>query len=76
MNEYEPIAIIGYGCLYPPKMVNPEEMWNSILCGDKGVREVTKEVWDTKKYYSPDRNAEDKTYCKKTGYLDNVPKFG
>lgn len=73
MNDYEPIAIVGYGCLYPPLLTSPEELWDGVLKGTKGVRNVNNSVWDTDKYYSKYRSAEDKTYCKKTGYLSELP---
>lgn len=73
MREYEPIAIIGYGCLYPPMMSTPEKLWETIMSAEDGVRDVKPSIWDVNKYYSRNRSAEDKTYCKKTGYIDKIP---
>lgn len=74
-DEYAPIAIIGYGCLYPPSMFDNKSMWNEILNGENGVRTVTNSQWDINKYYSTNHNDEDKTYCKKTGYINRFPSM-
>ncbi|WP_185290940.1 beta-ketoacyl synthase N-terminal-like domain-containing protein [Limosilactobacillus reuteri] len=74
-EEYTPIAVIGYGCLYPPSMTDSKSMWNEILDGEKGVRTITDSQWDVDKYYSPNHDEEDKTYCKKTGYIDKLPEM-
>ena len=74
-EEYAPIAVIGYGCLYPPSMIDNKSMWNEILDGKEGVRTITDSQWDVDKYYSLNHDEEDKTYCKKTGYIDKLPEM-
>lgn len=69
---YEPIAIIGYGVLYPPNSDNVQNFWKNIKNGVQGIREVTNEVWNVNDYYNEDENVPDKTYCKNSAYLDNT----
>lgn len=49
---YEPIAIIGYGVLYPPNSDNVQNFWKNIKNGVQGIREVTNEVWNVNDYYN------------------------
>ena len=50
---YEPIAIIGYGVLYPPNSDNVQNFWKNIKNGVQGIREVTNEVWNCLLYTYP-----------------------
>jgi acyl transferase domain-containing protein len=60
--EYEPIAVIGYGCTYAGKAENNEALWKMLIQGDTGIHEIPKEriKWDS--YFSEDPLKEDKTY--------------
>lgn len=69
---YEPIAIIGYGVLYPPNSDNVQRFWENIENGVQGIREVTNEVWNVNDYYNDNEDVPDKTYCKNSAYLDNT----
>ncbi|CBL92478.1 hypothetical protein GCM10025878_00680 [Leuconostoc gasicomitatum] len=69
---YEPIAIIGYGVLYPPNSDTVDKFWENIKSGTEGIREVSDEVWDKKYYYDSNKKVSDKTYCKNSGYIDNT----
>ncbi|HHW36690.1 MAG TPA: hypothetical protein GXX18_05520 [Bacillales bacterium] len=68
---FEPIAIIGYGCYYPPDALTPESFWDNIISGKEGIRKVSSDVWDQELYYSANEKKEDKTYCLKSGYIDS-----
>ena len=67
MKDYRPIAIIGYGCVFPPNSYNTEKFWENILKGTEGIVDVSEEFWKEELYYSNDLSAMDKTYCKKGG---------
>ncbi|WP_288562674.1 beta-ketoacyl synthase N-terminal-like domain-containing protein [uncultured Streptococcus sp.] len=69
---YEPIAIVGYGVLYPTNSDNVQKFWENTMNGVQGIREVTNEVWNVNDYYNDDDNIPDKTYCKNSAYLDNT----
>ncbi|MBZ9625583.1 hypothetical protein G9F71_022400 [Clostridium sp. FP2] len=70
-NRFEPIAVIGYGCVYPPDGYNAEKFWDVIISGKSGIGVVPKERWTWEYYYDEDRNVEDKTYCRLGGYVDS-----
>lgn len=69
MNQYRPIAIIGYGCVFPPDGSDPQKYWDNVLNGKDGISDVSEKYWKKKLYYSDDRSAEDKTYCCKGGKI-------
>ena len=73
---YEPIAIIGCGCLYPPDSFSLNKLFDNVIRGIEGIREIDKFFWEPEKYYDSDYSVPDKTYCKVSGYLDHfdVPK--
>lgn len=73
--NYEPIAIIGYGVMYPSDSFSNESFWENIVQGNSGIREVTAGVWRKENYFSQDHDEADKTYCKTSGYLDKMPKL-
>lgn len=61
---FHPIAIIGYGCVYPPDGYDEEKFWDVILSGKSGIRTIPDDRWKWTYYYDEERAAEDKTYCK------------
>ena len=68
-NNYRPIAIIGYGCVFPPDGKNVETFWENIVSGKNGISDISERFWKKELYYNPDRKIEDKTYCKYGGIL-------
>lgn len=68
---YEPIAIIGCGCLYPPDSFSLNKLFDNVMNGIEGIREIDKFFWEPEKYYDPDHSVPDKTYCKQSGYLNH-----
>lgn len=73
-KNYNPVAIIGVGCIYPPDLYSVNDLWNGIMSGSKGVNVVSDNVWEKRLYYNSDKRAEDKTYCNKSGFLKRWPK--
>ena len=47
-NLFEPIAVIGYGCVYPP-----DGFWDVIISGKSGIGVVPEERWAWEYYYQP-----------------------
>ncbi|KJS17251.1 MAG: hypothetical protein VR69_05855 [Peptococcaceae bacterium BRH_c4b] len=70
-EAFQPIAIVGYGCVYPPDAHNPAQYWQNILNGKSGIMPPPPERWRWELFYAPDRKMEDKTYCKLGGFLEN-----
>ncbi|MFH0974431.1 MAG: SDR family NAD(P)-dependent oxidoreductase [Spirochaetota bacterium] len=70
-NRYpqEGIAIIGLGC-YFPKARGIDQFWQNVLNKVNCITEIPKGRWDPAVYYSPDKNAPDKTYSKIGGFVD------
>lgn len=68
------IAVIGISGRFPGAK-NLDEFWENLKGGVDSVTEIPKERWDIEQFYSPDRNAENKTYCKWGGVLQDVDKF-
>lgn len=69
MTPYRPIAILGYGCVFPPDSNNPQTYWENVLNGTDGISDVSETFWKRKLYFSEDHSAEDKTYCSKGGKI-------
>lgn len=70
MSSYKPIAIIGYGCVFPPDGKDVEKFWDNVVSGKSGISDVSKIYWKKELYFDDDRSIEDKTYCKLGGVLD------
>ena len=64
-THFKPVAIIGYGCIFPPDGTNTERFWENVLSGANGITEVSKSYWKESLYFNNDKHVEDKTYCKK-----------
>lgn len=66
-----PIAIIGQAAVFA-KAANLREYWNNILDEIDGITEVPDSRWDIDEYYDPDPDAEDKTYCRRGGFIPDI----
>ncbi len=66
-----PIAIIGQAAVFA-KASNLNEYWNNIVDEIDGITDVPPSRWDIDEYYDPDPDAEDKTYCKKGGFIPDI----
>lgn len=69
-NLTHPIAVVGYGCIFPPDGYDVERFWNNVLSGKPGIRTTPPERWNFETYFDENRSAEDKTYCKLGGTID------
>lgn len=66
-----PIAIIGMASLFP-EAKNLREYWDNIMREVDCIRDVPPSRWDIDTYYDPDPKAQDKTYCKRGGFIPDV----
>lgn len=66
---FRPIAIIGISAIFPGS-VTPEGLWLNIVQGRDLIRDIPETHWLIKDYYDPNPGQQDKTYCKRGGFLD------
>lgn len=70
-TNFEPIAIIGLGAIFP-KAKNPTEFWKNIVAGEDLLQDVPADHWLIEDYYDPNITAEDKTYCKRGAFIPDI----
>ncbi len=66
----EPIAIVGMGCRLP-KAQSISELEQLLRTGTYAIQEVPTARWNPDLFWSSDRSAEDKTYSKIGGFIEN-----
>jgi len=64
------IAIVGMACRYPDAR-SPAELWENVLAGRRAFRHIPPERLNAEDYYSPDRDAPDRTYCLQAALIEN-----
>ncbi|MFO7987952.1 MAG: beta-ketoacyl synthase N-terminal-like domain-containing protein [Desulfotignum sp.] len=64
------IAVVGMGCILP-EADTPDALWDNILGKKYAIRPMPEKRFDKDLYYSPDRNAEDRTYTTLAGFVDD-----
>ncbi|MEH1767426.1 MAG: beta-ketoacyl synthase N-terminal-like domain-containing protein [Nostoc sp.] len=70
--QHNPIAIVGMASLLP-KARNLREYWQNIVNKIDCITDVPSTHWSVEDYYDPNpRTTEDKTYCKRGGFLPEV----
>ncbi|MCA1601957.1 MAG: polyketide synthase dehydratase domain-containing protein [Acidobacteria bacterium] len=68
------VAIIGMACTYP-RARNTVEFWQNIINGVDAITDVSPERWDSRVFYDPDPEREDRVYCKRGGWLGDSFAF-
>ncbi|WP_419998768.1 beta-ketoacyl synthase N-terminal-like domain-containing protein [Streptomyces boninensis] len=68
---FDPIAVVGYGCVFPPNSYNADTFWQNILGGRIGIGLPPEERWQWEDYHRDDKGVDDKTYCRWGGFLDD-----
>ncbi|UCH94146.1 MAG: SDR family NAD(P)-dependent oxidoreductase, partial [Candidatus Aminicenantes bacterium] len=68
------IAVIGMACRFSQSN-SPEAFWANLVKGKDLVTEVPPDRWDTAEFFSPDKNAPNKSYCKWGAFIDNIYFF-
>ncbi|MBX9253646.1 acyltransferase domain-containing protein [Desmonostoc muscorum CCALA 125] len=70
--QHNPIAIVGMASLLPQAR-NLREYWQNIVNKIDCITDVPSTHWSVEDYYDPNpRTAEDKTYCKRGGFIPEV----
>ena len=67
----ESIAVIGMAGVFANAQ-NLQTYWQNILDGVDCMIDVPESRWSIADYYSSDKQAEDKTYCKRGGFIPSL----
>jgi acyl transferase domain-containing protein/SAM-dependent methyltransferase len=70
----EPIAVIGLAGRYPQAR-DLNEFWENLCAGKDCIEEIPAQRWDHSRWYSPERGADGRAYCKWGSFLADVDKF-
>ena len=70
----DPIAIIGLSGRYP-EAIDLDAYWENLREGRDCIKEVPKERWDWREYYSADRTEAGHHYSRWGGFIDGVDEF-
>ena len=73
-EDHVSVAIIGFSGQFPGAS-NIEEFWANLRAGKDAIREVPAARWSLAEYYSKDREAAGKSYCKWGGFLPDPASF-
>lgn len=71
-TKYPPVAIIGVSALFPGS-TDARGFWRDILAGKDLLTEVPETHWLIEDFFDPDPAAADKVYCRRGGFLQDVP---
>src|SRR6516165_2780445 len=71
----EPIALIGIGCLFANGLDSPDALWRFLLERGDAIGEVPADHWNLSAIFDPDPAAEDKTYSRHGGFLQDQAGF-
>ncbi|GAA3463423.1 SDR family NAD(P)-dependent oxidoreductase [Saccharothrix longispora] len=66
-----PVAIVGMAGVFPGAR-DVQEFWTNVTRGVDCITEVPETHWRSADHYDPDPNAEDKTYCRRGGFLPSL----
>ncbi|MFJ7151585.1 SDR family NAD(P)-dependent oxidoreductase [Streptomyces sp. NPDC100445] len=64
----DPVAIVGLAGRFP-RAGDVQEFWNNVVSARDCSDVVPSAWWDPDQYYDPDPFAEDRTYCRRGGFL-------
>ncbi|MCX4091552.1 type I polyketide synthase [Nocardia sp. alder85J] len=67
-----PIAIVGMSGLFPMAR-NFRDFWQNVVDAADCMSDVPPSRWNLDDYYDPDPTAPDKTYCRRGGFVPEMP---
>ena len=73
-NDIDDIAIISMAGRFP-RAASVEQFWDNLRAGVDGITEVPKGRWDPDQYFSAQKGAPGKAYCRWGGFIDDVDRF-
>src|SRR5579871_3759009 len=72
-NGSQDIAIIGMACVFPGAS-NMQQYWENILHKVNAISDAPPD-WEPELFYEANTKADDRTYCKRGGFLGNLAQF-
>lgn len=68
------VAIVGMGCLFAgaPDL---DTYWRNIISKTDAVSDPPADEWDPKVFYDPQSQSNDRVYCKRGGYINDISQF-
>ncbi|MFJ7901544.1 aminotransferase class III-fold pyridoxal phosphate-dependent enzyme [Streptomyces sp. NPDC096198] len=73
-SSSQPVAVVGMGCRLP-SAPDPDAYWELLRTGRDAIGDIPADRWDVDALYDPDPGAEDRMYCRRGGFLDDVAGF-
>jgi acyl transferase domain-containing protein len=74
MSPVSDVAIVGMGAVFPGAGDAPT-FWRNIRAGVDAITEVPPARWDPEVYYRPGESGEDRFYCRRGGFVDELADF-
>jgi len=68
------VAIVGMGAVFPGAR-DAAAFWHNIRSGVDAITEVPPDRWDPDVYYRPGETGEDRFYCRRGGFIDDLAEF-
>ncbi|HEX6524788.1 MAG TPA: beta-ketoacyl synthase N-terminal-like domain-containing protein [Streptosporangiaceae bacterium] len=68
------IAIVGMGAVFPGAADAPA-FWRNICSGVDTITDVPPARWDPDIYYRPEETGDDRFYCRRGGFIDDLADF-
>lgn len=68
------VAIVGIGAVFPGA-ADAAAFWHNIRSGIDAITEVPKDRWDPDVYYRPGETGDDRFYCRRGGFVDELADF-
>ena len=72
-DRSDDIAIIGMACVFP-RAANMHQYWENILAKVDAISDPPAD-WEAELFWDPDSTENDRTYCKRGGYLGKLAAF-
>jgi acyl transferase domain-containing protein len=68
------IAIVGIGAVFPGAG-DAAAFWRSVCSGTDAITDVPRDRWDPGVYCSPDEAGDNRFYCRRGGFIDDLADF-
>ncbi|MFO0725803.1 MAG: aminotransferase class I/II-fold pyridoxal phosphate-dependent enzyme [Myxococcota bacterium] len=73
-RSHTEVAVVGIGCRFPDAD-DAHQFWTNILAGRASFKDVPKDRWDHRAFYSSSQRDTDKTWTARGAFIDDVKSF-